>query len=202
MQLKPNVIENILNIIMPVSTLFLGYYLGKRSWKKQFILESFPLHEEVLKKITAIFDDEIEGWYFKKTEQEIKQMVKNKKIMSASEYFSDMKKFGHANDVFFPNIALESIKDIMSDLDRLSTRSNKKIYKIVTEILKIYKDENKNLDFYFDNLDAIDERNILKESDNYSDYLKRETEELILLKIVPLVNNLKVELSSYLRNKE
>lgn len=205
MQLNLDAIENIITTISPpFITLILGYYLGKRNWKKQFYLESFPLHEEVLKKLTSISDDEIEGFYFEKTEREMKKILRNKKVMSVSEYFSEMKKSGFINgasDRFPPNLAFGSIENMINDLNKLANRSNKKISRILKEILKIYNDENEKVEFYFDNLDS-DGDNISKENSGYPDYLKRASEELILLKIVPLVNNLKIELNAYLKNKE
>jgi hypothetical protein len=38
------------SFITSLLTLLLGYYLGKRDWKKQFLLKNFDLHEKVLKK--------------------------------------------------------------------------------------------------------------------------------------------------------
>lgn len=199
--------ENIFDVIIPFVTLFAGYYLGKRDWKKQFSLENFDLHEKVLARLTSVMEDEIEGHIFKESDQEIRKAVKNKKIMPASEYFSEIKKYGLSDNTSagYPyGIVLSSIENILGDLNKLSVRSNKKIYSITVEILKIYRNETKCLDFDIEALMDIDpiDGKISKEDSSYLDYLKREREELILLKIVPLVSKLKTELENFLKSKE
>jgi hypothetical protein len=193
------------SFITSLLTLLLGYYLGKRDWKKQFLLKNFDLHEKVLKKLTSISDDEIEGYFFKETEKEIEKMIKNKKIMSAAEYFSEIKILRHLDSSGYPSSpAFSSIENIMGDLSYLSVRSNKKISNILTKILKVYSDNTKCLESDIESLSDFDPvEGVMSEEDcDYLNYFRREKEELILLKIVPLVNNLKKELNSYLKNKE
>ncbi|MDX9913296.1 MAG: hypothetical protein RBS77_01820 [Candidatus Moranbacteria bacterium] len=192
-----------------VGSLF-GYYLGKLNWKKQFLLNHFDLHEKVLNKLNSIFEDEIEGYFFSKTNKEIKIWSKDSRIMSASEYFFELKKdeiFDEMSGIYPSYLAFGSIKDVMGELKHLSSRSNNKISKITENILSIWSNETKQLDDEINDLaDSFNKDlegwDISKEESKYLDYLQREREELILLKIVPMINSLAVELKKYLKNKE
>ncbi len=192
-------------IIVVLITAMVGYLTKYYFLKSNFFLKYFNLHEKVLKKLIFISNNEIEGFYFKKTKQEIGKMLKDKKIMTAGEYFYFIKKYDYLWDVnneFLPNIVFDSFEKMVKDLDDLSIRSNEKISKTINRVLKIYNDEINNLNFYFDNIDLDYDNNISKKDNNYLNYLKNETEEKILFKIVPLLNSLKIELKTYLKNKK
>lgn len=213
----PTTIVNILKdasmnaLVVGVFGLVAGYYLGKRNWKKQFLLKHFDLHEKILNKLNSIFEDEIEGYLFLKTNQEIENMLEKCSVpMSANEYFSELKKneFFNKEGFGYPSfLVFGSIKDIISELRYLLSRSNNKISKIIERILSIWDSGIKQLDD--DISDIADSFNrdpegwyITKDENSYLAYLQREREELILLRIVPLINKLAVELKKYLKNKE
>jgi len=186
---------------------FLGYSLGNRSWKKQFFLKHFNLHEKVLHKISAVINDEIEGFYFLKKDEEIKKIQKDAYIMTADQYFSELAKDNFDGAAYPSFLAFGSIKDMMGELKLLSTRSNNKISKIIEEILSTWDDRASELDENVKNLaDCFnkdpDGWDIPENAKKYIDYFEREHQELILLQIVPLINKLKLELKKYLKNKE
>lgn len=216
MMIELNDIANIINaifthtFIVGVLSLVAGYYLGKRNWKKQFLLKHFDLHEKILNKLNFIFNDEIEGYLFSKTNKEIAGMLKSHESMSSSEYFAELKKdiFLNKMDAVYPYyLAFGSIKDIISELRYLLSRSNNKTSKIIESILSIWDNETKQLgDEISDIADSLNRDpegwDISENESKYIDYLQRTREEFILLKIVPLVNNLAIELRKYLKNKE
>lgn len=200
-----------IDIISGLLSGFLGYVLGNRSWKKQFILKHFDLHEKVLNKLNAISNDEIEGFYFSKTDKEIKKMLKVMNIETLNQYVEksdDLDDVLGTNEFGYPAfLAFGSIKETMQDIRYLSSRSNKRISKISKKMLLVWDKEAVGLDENIQSLaddfnEDPEEWKISKMRRKYIDYFEKESQELILLKIIPLVNKLKIELSKYLKNKE
>ncbi|GEM_PF-6181282 len=77
----------------------LGHCLGRRKSVKQFNLEHFDLHEEVLNGLNSIFEDEIEGHLFSKTDKEIWEMPKNHNTILAKECFSGLKNYESSSEM-------------------------------------------------------------------------------------------------------
>ena len=113
--------------IIPFVTLLLGYYLGKKDWKKQFILKHLELHEEILNKIENIFRDEIGNYYFLLPEREIKKQIKNHFVLSDSNYFEKLKKETFLpHEYFLPLYEPYDVKPLIEKMRKLISRSNKK----------------------------------------------------------------------------
>lgn len=195
--------------IIPFLTLFFGYYLGKRGWKKQFNLKHFDLHEEVLNSIKNIFhDDEFGRYYFTLSNKEINKRIKNFSVLSDKQYFKKNKIGNQFLPVdYFPiETIVGDVESLINKLRKLSARSNRKISKLLKNIIGIYDGGIQGLDFEVEFL--IDSYNVdlisgpTEEENKYIKYLSNTRKELILLKSIALIKNLEKELENFLKRKE